>query len=212
MKTLVIGRASRVLNASNHFVASHQVQKLKAVKLMEFDQIIFASYSQKLDATQLRLVGIANWLNSIWNKRLIFLSSDHVFSGNTGLYSVEDVPDPISSYGVAKYELEKILSRFCILRFTTHGPSQSGKPLLSEIVKRKTNITLFPNQYFSPVDTARINEFCQKEGKLPKIVHLSGPRISKADFIISIIENSSSYKFDYDYTKLDHSLVDGIRL
>ena len=109
-------------------------------------------------------------------------------------------------------ELEKILSRFCILRFTTHGPSQSGKPLLSEIVKRKKNITLFPNQYFSPVDTARINEFCQKEGKLPKIVHLSGPRISKADFIISIIENSSSYKFDYDYTKLDHSLVDGNRL
>ena len=212
MKTLVIGTTSRVLDCSNHFLSSQKVQRLTANELFEFDQIIFAAYSNELDATHLRLVEIAHWLNLIWHKRLIFLSSDHVFAGIDGFYSVADIPDPKSPYGVSKVEIENILSRFCILRFTTHGPSQTKKPLLLEIIKQTKNITLFPNQYFSPVSTIKINEFCKQEGKLPRLVHLSGPRISKADLILSNINNNFDYKFKYDYTKSDHSLINEFRI
>ena len=212
MKTLIIGRASRILNPSNYFMSSSKFETLTANDLYEFDQIIFASYAQKLDAKHLKLVKISNWLNLIWHKRLIFLSSDHVFSGNRGLYSVSDLPDPKSAYGISKIRIEKNLSRFCILRFTTYGPTQSNRPLLVEIIKQKRDITLFPNQYFSPVGTEEINKFCSQEGKLPKLVHLSGPRVSKADLILSNIKDKFNYKFKYDYSESDHSLIEGIKI
>ena len=210
MKTLVIGRESRVLDKNYDFISSSKVLNLTSDDLLKFEQIIFASYTRCLQSKHTKLLKIAVWLASTWKRRLIFLSSDHVFSGNKGFYSTTDFPDPKSAYGMAKVELENILIKFCILRFTTYGPSQSQRPLLLEMIERQNSLTLNPNQYFSPVSTAEINYFCNQKGSLPKLVHLSGPRISKASFILSKINNIKDYELKYNFTRSDHSLVNGI--
>jgi dTDP-4-dehydrorhamnose reductase len=41
------------------------------------------------------------------NKRLLYVSTDYVFSGTQDSYTEEDIPDPEGWYGVTKYEGEK---------------------------------------------------------------------------------------------------------
>lgn len=45
--------------------------------------------------------------------RLVFISTDYVFSGERGPYQEDDPTDPISVYGRTKLEAEKIVSRLC---------------------------------------------------------------------------------------------------
>ncbi len=211
MKTLVIARRSRVLNQNYDYVSSSQVLKLSSIYLLSFDQIIFASYTRSRQSKHEKLLEIATWLASTWKRRLIFLSSDHVFSGDRGSYSVFDHPDPRCSYGKAKVELESILANFCILRFCTYGPSQTKKELLLEMIKSRTSLVLNPNQYFSPVSTVEVNKFCNQKGPLPKLAHLSGPRVSKANFILSHTKNLKNHKMSYNFSRSDHSLLNGLK-
>lgn len=41
--------------------------------------------------------------------RLVYCSSDHVFSGDTGPYTEESIPDPISYYGQTRVESERLV-------------------------------------------------------------------------------------------------------
>lgn len=64
--------------------------------------------------------------------RLVYYSSDHVFSGNRGPYNELSKPDPISVYGKTRVEAEKIIQakkkEFLILRSgLSIGPSIGGK-------------------------------------------------------------------------------------
>lgn len=43
------------------------------------------------------------------NAFFLHLSSDFVFDGTTGMYKEEDIPNPVSYYGLSKYESEKIV-------------------------------------------------------------------------------------------------------
>ena len=46
--------------------------------------------------------------------RLVHLSSDVVFSGRAGRpYAEEDAPDPITAYGAAKAEAERLVAAAC---------------------------------------------------------------------------------------------------
>lgn len=45
--------------------------------------------------------------------RLVQLSTDFVFSGNTGLYSETDIPGPISFYGLSNWEAEQRIQTHC---------------------------------------------------------------------------------------------------
>ena len=52
--------------------------------------------------------------------KIIFISTSHVFDGNSDQYFEEDLPNPTSYYGITKYESEKIIQNsnldFLILR------------------------------------------------------------------------------------------------
>ena len=41
------------------------------------------------------------------NKKLLYISTDYVFDGSKDFYTEEDVPNPLSWYGITKYEGEK---------------------------------------------------------------------------------------------------------
>ncbi|MHC4225025.1 MAG: SDR family oxidoreductase [Planctomycetota bacterium] len=64
--------------------------------------------------------------------RTVFLSSEYVFDGESGPYSEEDVPHPLSVYGCSKLEGEAAVlaadPRALVLRTTVvYGPEEQGK-------------------------------------------------------------------------------------
>lgn len=68
-----------------------------------------AAYKDNVVATQ-NVVQLANSLDAL----LVFVSTDYVFSGRSGEpYSEDDVADPISVYGMTKYNAEEYVKNNC---------------------------------------------------------------------------------------------------
>jgi dTDP-4-dehydrorhamnose reductase len=62
-------------------------------------------------AIDLNIIGVANLVKCIPSKtKFVYISSEYVFSGNKGLYSIEDRLDPINVYGKTKSAAEYIVS------------------------------------------------------------------------------------------------------
>jgi dTDP-4-dehydrorhamnose reductase len=63
--------------------------------------------------------------------RLVYCSSDHVFSGDRGPYSEETTPDPLSHYGVTRVEAERLVlerTNSLVIRVPLCvGPSYNGR-------------------------------------------------------------------------------------
>ncbi|MDB4379551.1 sugar nucleotide-binding protein [bacterium] len=122
-------------------------------------------------------------------ERILFLSSDHVFSGKHGFYSTDDEPDPISCYGKLKKRQEKIFSDGVVLRFTVLGPSFSRRNLITEMVCSSLSLIAYPNAFFSPVSTWTINDVMkdhQNKRLVAGIYHLASERISKAELVCKL--------------------------
>lgn len=144
--------------------------------------------------------------------RLIYLSSDNVFSGRRGSYRIDDPPDPVTEYGKVKACQEEIFHAGVILRFTVMGPSFSDRPLIIELIKSGAVITGYPNAYFSPVSSWAINEvlLSHLQGKLlPGIHHLATERVSKQTLFMALSKKMHlSCSLREDSTVIsDHSLI-----
>ena len=62
-------------------------------------------------AIDLNILGVVNLVKCIPSKtKFVYISSEYVFSGNKGLYSIEDRLDPINIYGKTKSAAEYITS------------------------------------------------------------------------------------------------------
>jgi len=79
----------------------------------------------ELNPEQCRLNNITATANIVeackhYNPHLIYISTDFVFDGESGPYTEEDIPNPLSIYAKSKLEAEKIISEsghpFSILR------------------------------------------------------------------------------------------------
>jgi dTDP-4-dehydrorhamnose reductase len=76
--------------------------------------------------------------------RTVFISSEYVFDGNSGPYSEEDVPHPLSVYGRSKLEGEAAVlaadSQALILRTTVvYGPEEQGKNFAYRLASQLTS-------------------------------------------------------------------------
>lgn len=93
--------------------------------------------------------------------RLIFLSSEQVFNGNSqaGPYNEDDVPEPNTVYGQNKLEAEgllgEMLEQLVVLRFTwMFGVPERNRPVVNNVlwdtlraVMRGQGIAASPNEY-----------------------------------------------------------------
>jgi len=138
--------------------------------------------------------------------RLVYLSTDLVFSGNKSMSSEEDIPEPVCFYGKTKLEGEKVVaslsSDFCIARMALcFGLSLNSSRCFAECIvrelKHKKEVRLFTDEFRSPI---YINNLCEillelaERDDLPQLLHICGQeRLSRYDFGVRLAK-----KFDFD--------------
>jgi dTDP-4-dehydrorhamnose reductase len=127
-------------------------------------------------ALDVNVVGTINVIKSCLNLdcKLVYISSEYVFSGNKGNYAVDDRLDPINVYGKTKAASEYVVSTFPNYQIIR-------APFIRQIYPK-----VFTDQYCSRYFLDEIiekiikNIFENKE----KIVHISSERTSLYDLYL----------------------------
>jgi dTDP-4-dehydrorhamnose reductase len=129
--------------------------------------------------------------------RLLFISTDAVFDGQTGNYSEGDQPHPLSIYAQTKYDGEQAVlslnSDALIARVNLYGWSISGTRALSEFffynLLSKKSIKGFTDVYFCPLLANDLADLLLKmlELNLSGVYHVvSSECTTKYDFAIRL--------------------------
>jgi len=141
---------------------------------------------------------------------LIHLSSDFVFDGTGGPYSENDIPNPLSYYGLSKWEGEKIIEdqadKWAIVRtILVYGVNREMTRLnivlwVKNSLEAGKPIRVVNDQFRAPTLVDDLANACIEMGVREKtgIFHISGPEM------MSIVD--IAYKVA-DYYKLDKSLI-----
>ncbi|MDL2212666.1 SDR family oxidoreductase [Bacteroides sp. OttesenSCG-928-D19] len=146
-----------------------------------------------------------------WNSKLIHLSTDFVFSGNTrSLYTEEDMPNPVNYYGITKWEGEKrvaaICSNYAIVRVVVvYGkalPGQHGNilQLVANRLRANEPIRVVSDQWRTPTFVGDISVGVEKliTHTNNGIYHISGKECySIAEIAFRVA----------DFLELDRSLI-----
>jgi dTDP-4-dehydrorhamnose reductase len=129
--------------------------------------------------------------------KVIYISTDYVFDGIKGYYHDNDICNPVTNYGRSKLIAEKILQSsnvdYLILRTSAIMIENKGFLgwLLSQLRSGKI-VDLFSNTYFSPTPIELLNQVIAGYIVMPsfgkKIVHMAGPRISRFQFGLDLVE------------------------
>jgi|TARA_R110001592_G_scaffold178843_2_gene420110 dTDP-4-dehydrorhamnose reductase len=124
--------------------------------------------------------------------KLVYISSEYVFGGSKGNYTINDKPDPINVYGKTKAAAEYIVSTlpdYQIIR----------APFIS-----KTYLNVFEDQYCSryflnEASKRIINNIFNNSKKL---IHISSKRMSLYNTYLKEGIKANPIKMDKDYLKL----------
>lgn len=115
----------------------------------------------------------------------INVSTDHVFEGNRGPYSEDDIPGPINEYGLSKLAAERstvkltrqwsIARTAVLLGWPARGRSNFGAWLLSAL-EAKQRVKLFSDQLITPSLASNVAAQLVElvERKLTGVWHLCG--------------------------------------
>ena len=141
-----------------------------------------------------------------YDAKLVYISTEAVFDGKRGNYSENDTPNPITLYGRAKYEVEKIIKKlasdYMIVR-TSYIFGKKGnewdertQKLFNEIKKDKVAYR-FKDLFRSPINS---QDLAQAVWKLVKInfqgvIHIANKRQSVYQFSKKLAEKAG-YKKD----------------
>lgn len=140
------------------------------------DAVIICGANASIDSCK-RNEDASNRLNIIGIKRIVdqanemgaktvFLSSEAVFDGNKGMYSEEDVPNPITLYGRQKFQMEQYITHhiqdYLIFRISRASGSHYGeKDIFDEFYNKISNqeeIICLKNQRFCLTEVEDIAE------------------------------------------------------
>jgi len=151
----------------NHSITLDLSDKEKFQSLNEYDVAIFCSGISSVSECQLnpdsaRKINVDHTLRLAMelinrNCRVVFLSSNQVFSGKKPFYSLEDQPSPINNYGRFKFEVENALlginpDKVAILRMTKVIDHQNRKLLgWQSQLKSNKEVKIYENVYISPI-------------------------------------------------------------
>ncbi len=115
------------------------------------------SYKQTVQSTQ----NVVEWAKKC-HAKVVYISTDYVFDGQSGPYTEDDVANPLSIYGKHKLEAEQIVAQHSkfnlILRITNvYGEEIRGKNFVSRIFNQliegeKLTLKLPVDQYSTPIN------------------------------------------------------------
>ena len=121
---------------------------------------------------------------SILNTFLVYISTDYVFDGNSGMYYEDSIPNPLSIYGKSKLEGEKMIQTFssdwCIARTSTpfglHPTKKSFPVWVIENLQKQKQIDVLTDQFTSPTYVPSISRMLIEisERHLTGIIHVAG--------------------------------------
>ena len=121
---------------------------------------------------------------SILNTFLVYVSTDYVFDGNSGMYYEDSIPNPLSIYGKSKLEGEKAVQNFstnwCIARTSTpfglHPTKKSFPMWVIENLQKQKQIDVLIDQFTSPTYIPNLSRMLIEisERRITGIIHAAG--------------------------------------
>lgn len=166
------------------------------------EAVIICGANASIDSCK-RDENASNYLNITGTKRIlqqaakmeikcVFLSSEAVFNGKKGMYTEDDIPDPITIYGNQKLQIEQFLIRnlnsYLIFRISravgsSFGENDIFKEFYNKIVNQE-EIVCLKDQSFCLTEVNDISQ-CMIEAlnrNLNGLYHISSPNyISRYD-------------------------------
>jgi len=130
----------------------------------------FGCEKYKIDALDINVLGTLNMVKACMylNCKFVYISSEYVFGGNKGNYTVDDRLDPINTYGKTKASAEyivSVLSNYQIIR----------APFIRQIYPK-----VFTDQYCSRYFLDEVVEKISNNifNNSNKLVHIASKRMS----------------------------------
>lgn len=129
----------------------------------------------------------------------LYVSTDYVFDGKTGIKKESDQPNPIDYYGYSKYRgelaVQNMVSPWCIARTSTpfgnHNTKKSFPVFIAENLKSKKEITVVSDQFTSPTYVQNLSKMLLEitSRRITGIIHTAGAtRISRFDMAQLVAE------------------------
>jgi dTDP-4-dehydrorhamnose reductase len=148
------------------------------------------------------------------NAFLVYVSTDYVFDGKTGMKKEDDHPNPINFYGRSKYEGEKAVTnssaKWSIIRTSTpfgaHPTKKSFPQWVLESLQKGQEIDVVSDQYTSPTYVPNLSKMLLEVAleQITGIMHLAGAtRISRYDVAIQFAEKMNLDKKLINQTTTD---------
>ena len=122
--------------------------------------------------------------SSKMNTFIVYVSTDYVFDGNTGMYEENDATNPLGFYGKSKLLGEKSIQNFssdwCIARTSTpfglHHTKKSFPMWIIENLQKQNQIDVLSDQFTSPTYVPNLSKMLIEisERHLDGIFHVAG--------------------------------------
>ena len=152
------------------------------------------------------------------NSFMVYVSTDYVFNGNSGLYKENDTTDPLGFYAKSKLLGEKSIQNFssdwCIARtssiFGLHPTKKSFPIWVIENLKKQKQIDVLSDQFTSPTYVPNLSKMLIEisERHLNGIFHVAGAtKISRYE-MASIISD----KLNFNEKLLRKILINELKL
>jgi len=137
------------------------------------------------------------------NAFIVYVSTDYVFDGNTGMYEENDTTNPLGFYGKSKLLGEKSIQNFssdwCIARTSTpfglHSTKKSFPIWVIENMQKQKQIDVLSDQFTSPTYVPNLSKMLIEisERHLNGIFHVAGAtKISRYD-VARMISNKLNF-------------------
>ena len=169
-------RISNVLSEKNPDIVIH-LGAMTAVDLCETQQ----DNALKINSQATEI--LAKECSKI-NSFMVYVSTDYVFNGNSGLYKENDATNPLGFYGKSKLLGEKSIQNFssnwCIARTSTpfglHPTKKSFPIWVIENLQKQKQIDVLTDQFTSPTYVPSLSRMLIEisERHLTGIIHVAG--------------------------------------
>jgi len=148
------------------------------------------------------------------NTFFVYVSTDYVFDGKSGMKKEDDLPNPLGFYGKSKlggeHALNRLASGWCIARTSTPfgiHPKKKSFPLwVKENLESKKEIPVLVDQFTSPTYVPNLSKMLIEVAtrQIAGVIHLAGAtRISRYDLAELLAEKLNLEKKLLIPTKTD---------